>query len=152
MEDRPSLLVLRSHIAYPSPTKTDDYETHGYALKDDDIRATKEVLGLPPRRDRSTCPTTSSSCYRAAGRRGAQEREAWAKRLDAFDGDRAAFDGLPGRRGPPRLGGRPAVVGDPGESVATRKASGACLQALADVVPALVGRRRRPHQQHRAPC
>src|SRR5688500_10676620 len=46
--DRPSLLVLRTHIAHPSPTKTDDPEAHGYALKDEDIRLTKEVMGLPP--------------------------------------------------------------------------------------------------------
>ena len=47
VEDKPSLLVLRSHIAYPSPTKTDDHEAHGYALKDDEIAATKAVMGLP---------------------------------------------------------------------------------------------------------
>ncbi len=46
-EEAPSLIVLRSHIAYPSPDHTDDFETHGYALKDAEIAATKAVMGIP---------------------------------------------------------------------------------------------------------
>jgi len=136
VDDRPSLLVLRSHIAFPSPTKTDDFETHGYALKDDDIRATKGVLGLPVD-ETFFVPDDVLELYRAAGERGAQEREAWAKRLEAYEGDRATFEACLAGEGLP--GWEASLPSwEPGEAVATRKASGACLQALADVVPALV--------------
>ena len=48
VEDRPSLLILRSHIGWPSPHKTDTAKAHGDPLGDDEVRATKEILGLPP--------------------------------------------------------------------------------------------------------
>jgi transketolase len=53
--DAPSLVVLRSHIATPSPTKTGDPAAHGYALVDEDIAATKEVSVFPSTRP-SMCP------------------------------------------------------------------------------------------------
>ena len=136
VEDRPSLVIVRSHIAYPSPTKTDDPDAHGYALKDDDIRATKEVMGLPTE-ETFYVPGDVLALYRAAGTRGRDLREAWAKRLDAYSGDRDAFDAC--LIGPGLPGWEDALPSwEPGASVATRKASGACLQALADLVPALV--------------
>ncbi|MGH9274324.1 MAG: transketolase [Acidimicrobiales bacterium] len=136
VEDRPSLLILRSHIAYPSPTKTDDPATHGYALKDDDIRATKAILGLPED-DTFYVPDDVLELYRAAGARGRDDRDAWIKRMEAFDGDRAAFDACLSAGGLP--GWADALpTWAPGEKVATRVASGKCVQALADVVPALV--------------
>jgi transketolase len=136
VDDRPSLLIVRSHIAYPSPTKTDDPAAHGYALKDDDIRATRAVLGLPE--DESFhVPDDVLELYRAAGARGRADREAWAKRLEAFDGDRAALEACLGATGLP--GWTDALpTWEPGEKVATRVASGKCVQAIADVVPALV--------------
>ena len=135
VEDRPSLVILRSHIAAPSPTKTDDPAAHGYALKDDEIRATKEVLGLPPD-EAFHVPEEVLALYRAAGARGATDREAWEKRLADLAG-RSTFDACLGAAGLP--GWSDALpTWEPGEKVATRVASGACVQALADVVPALV--------------
>src|SRR5919108_662339 len=48
VEDRPSLLVLRSHIGWPSPEFTDTAEAHGNPLGEDEVRRTKGILGLPP--------------------------------------------------------------------------------------------------------
>jgi transketolase len=134
-EGRPSLVILRSHIAYPSPTKTDDPATHGYALKDDDIRQAKAVMGLPD--EAFYVPDDVRELYRAAGERGRDDREAWEKRLDAYTGDRATFDATLAATGLP--GWADALPSwEPGERLATRVASGKVLQALADVVPALV--------------
>src|SRR5437870_6409214 len=47
-EERPSMIVLRSHIGWPSPHKTDTADAHGSPLGEEEIRATKEILGLPP--------------------------------------------------------------------------------------------------------
>jgi transketolase len=136
VDDRPSLVIVRSHIAFPSPTKTDDPAAHGYALKDDEIKATKAILGLPE--DESFyVPDDVLELYRAAGARGRDEREAWVKRMEAFDGDRAALDACLSASGLP--GWADALpTWSPGDKVATRVASGACVQALADVVPALL--------------
>ncbi len=136
VEDRPSLVIIRSHIAYPSPTRTDDAAAHGYALKDEDIRATKAILGLPidvP----FYVPDDVVEMYRAAGERGREDREAWEKRWDAFAGDRAQLAACLSASG---LAGWEAALPawEPGQRVATRVASGDCLQALADLVPALV--------------
>jgi transketolase len=138
VEDRPSLLVLRSHIAYPSPTKTDDHESHGYALFDEEIREAKAVLGLPP--DESFyVPDDVLALYHAAGERGAKARGAWEGRLAALDAtEREAWDACWAQRG--LAGWEQKLPTWPlGEKVATRKASGACLQAAAEVVPGLLG-------------
>ena len=136
-EEAPTLLVLRSHIGWPSPQFTDTAEAHGNPLGEDEVRTTKEILGLPPD-ETFWVPDDVLDHYRAAGRRGRDEREAWEKRLAGYEGDREAWEaclaggGLPGWQ-------EALPTWEPGEKVATRKASGACLQALADKVPGLVG-------------
>jgi transketolase len=77
--------------------------------------------------------------YRAAGRRGRDDRDAWEKRLAALDGgEREVYEACIARRGLP--GWDQALPSwEPGEQVATRRASGRCLQALADTVPGLIG-------------
>ncbi len=137
VDDRPSLLVLRSHIAFPSPSKTDDHEAHGYALFDDEIREAKEVLGIPP--DQTFwVPDDVVELYREAGRRGVEARQAWEARLDALPApERDAYDACLAGRG---LDGwaEKLPTWSVGDEVATRKASGACLQAAAEVVHGLV--------------
>ncbi|MDD9368629.1 MAG: transketolase [Acidimicrobiales bacterium] len=136
-EEAPSLLLLRSHIGWPSPNFTDTAEAHGNPLGDDEIAATKDILGLPT--DQSFyVPDDVLDLYRTAGRRGRERRESWEKRLAAWDGDRETYDACIGRRGLP--GWQDALPSwEAGTKVATRKASGACLQALVDKVPGLMG-------------
>jgi transketolase len=135
-EEAPSLLILRSHIGWPSPKYTDTAAAHGDPLGDDEIAVTKRILGLPP--DQTFwVPDDVLDLYRAAGRQGRDAREAWEKRLTAYDGDRDAWEACMARRGLP--GWQDALPSwSPGEKVATRRASGACLQALADKVPGLI--------------
>ncbi|MGH3667529.1 MAG: transketolase-like TK C-terminal-containing protein, partial [Acidimicrobiia bacterium] len=137
VEDAPSMLILRSHIGWPSPTFTDTAEAHGNPLGDDEIRVTKEILGLPPD-ETFWIPDDVLETYRAAGRRGREEREAWDKRLAGYEGDREAYEACIGQRGLP--GWEDALPSwSPGERLATRKASGKVIEAIADKVPGLVG-------------
>ena len=136
VDDAPSMVIVRSHVAYPSPGQTDNHEAHGYSLFDDEIAATKAVMGLPT--DESFyVPADVVDAYRAAGRRGASERSAWQQRVEALDAQRPEYEACLASRGlagwENKLPSWPA-----GESVATRKASSACLNAMADVVPGLV--------------
>jgi transketolase len=137
VEDRPSMLILRSHIGWPSPTYTDTAVAHGNPLGEDEVARTKEILGLPPGQT-FWIPEEVRELYAEAGSRGREAREAWEKRLASWEGDRVVFDaclsqsGLPGwEEQLPRW--------TPGETIATRKASNACLDALAEAVPGLIG-------------
>jgi transketolase len=137
VEDKPSLLVLRSHIGYPSPKWTDSPKAHGNPFDAEEIAATKEVMGLPP--DQTFyIPDEVLELYREAGRRGRGEREAWEKRLADTDDRRTDFEGALTGHG---LAGWDEALPtwEPGEKVATRVASAACLNAALDGVPALVG-------------
>ena len=110
---QPTLLVLRSHIGWPSPHLTDTAAAHGDPFGADEIRATKEILGPPAGRD-VLGPRRGARLLRQAGRPGRRsERAAWAERFAAWNGDRAAWDaaqaghGLPGwADGLPDLRGR----------------------------------------------
>jgi transketolase len=136
-EDAPSLLVLRSHIGWPSPEFTDTAEAHGNPLGEDEVRRTKEILGLPPD-ETFWVPDDVLELYRAAGRRGREAREAWEKRLAGYEGDREAYEACINRRGLP--GWEEALpTWEPGEKLATRRASGKVIEAIADKVPGLVG-------------
>jgi transketolase len=136
VEDRPSLLILRSHIGYPSPNFTDTAAAHGNPLGEDEVARTKEILGLPAD-ETFWIPDDVLEMYREAGRRGRDQRLAWEKRLAAHDEDRDAYEACMAGTGLP--GWQDALPSwQPGEKLATRKASGACLQALADHVPGLL--------------
>jgi transketolase len=138
IDDAPSMLILRSHIGWPSPNFTDTADAHGNPLGDGEVATTKQILDLPP--DQSFwVPDDVLDFYRAAGRRGRDERDAWEKRLAAVDGgEREVYEACLGGRGLPEWD-ETLPSWQPGETVATRKASGACLQALTDTVPGLIG-------------
>ena len=137
VEDKPSMLILRSHIGWPSPTYTDTPHAHGSPLGEEEVARTKEILGLPPT-ETFYVPDDVADFYRSAGARGREARDEWEKRLAGFTGDRAAYDACMGQTG---VNGWESALPrwNAGEKVATRKAGGACLGALAEVVPGLVG-------------
>jgi transketolase len=135
-EDRPSMLILRSHIGWPSPKWTDTKEAHGQPLGEDEVHVTKEILGLPT--DTTFyVPDDVADMYRRCGARGKEAHAAWRARLDAWEGERTELDACLAGRG---LAGWETKLPswEPGEQVATRVASAKCLGAMLDVVPGLV--------------
>ena len=136
VEDRPSLIVLRSHIGWPSPKFTDTAAAHGNPLGEDEIRVTKELLGLPPD-EKFWVPAEVRDLYRQCIPRGQALRKEWQARVDGWGGDRKQLEACLDGRG---LDGWEAQLPtfEAGTKLATRKASGQCLQAVADVVPGLV--------------
>ncbi len=135
--DRPSLVIVRTIIGTPAPLSSGSPGAHGYVIFDEEIAATKELIGLPPDSTFYTDPDVVSQ-YREAGLRGSAEREAWQHRVAGFDGDRTSLEsqlsgtGLPGWE-------ESLPTFDAGDSIATRKASNVTLQALSSVVPGLSG-------------
>ena len=98
VEDQPSLIVLRSHIGWPSPHLTDTAKAHGDPFGADEIRETKEVLGLPPD-ETFWVPDEVLDLYRRCVPRGQALRAEWEERFDAWTGDRPAWEAAWAGRG-----------------------------------------------------
>jgi transketolase len=135
-EDAPSLIILRSHIGWPSPKYTDTEHAHGNPLGEDEVRVVKEILGLPPN-ETFYVPEDVLSLYRDAGVRGRPGREEWEKRLASLHLDRAAWDACLAGSGVNGWEGK-LPTWSVGDKLATRRANGACIQGLVDVVPGLM--------------
>ena len=97
-EARPTLLVLRSHIGWPAPNLTDTADAHGTPFKPEEIRTTKEILGLPPD-ETFWVPDDVREFYAQQITRGERDHAAWSERFAAWDGDRAAWDAAHAGRG-----------------------------------------------------
>jgi transketolase len=135
--ERPSLLILRSHIGWPSPHKTDTKEAHGEPLGADEIRETKALLGLPPEEE-FYVPHDVLEYYRAAGRRQRDEREAWEEHLGLLsDEERADYEACKAGKG---LKGwqEKLPTFEAGSKLATRKSVNQCVNATAAEIPGLI--------------
>ncbi len=137
VEDRPSLIILRSHIGYPSPHLTDTAKAHGDPFPPEEIALTKELLGLPP--DQSFwVPDDVIEFYRSCIPRGQALRSDWDRRYQAWGGDRDRFEaGLEGHGLPGWEAKLPTFAPEEGP-MATRKAIKACLDATGDSIPGIM--------------
>jgi transketolase len=142
MEDpeRPTVVILRSHIGWPSPKYTDTAFAHGNALGEDEVRAVKVILDLPPD-ETFFAPEDVVAYYREAGTRGQDEHRAWDERhatLRTAEPQMAdEFDACLAQRGLPGWEAKLPTF-QAGESIATRAASKKVLDAILDVVPGIV--------------
>ncbi|MHB8681081.1 MAG: transketolase [Acidimicrobiales bacterium] len=136
VEDRPSMLVLRSHIGWPSPTKTDTAAAHGSPLGDEEIARTKEILGLPPDQQ-FWVPDEVLALYRRCIERGQALHAEWRRRFEGWNGDRSTWDACQSGRG---LQGWESKLPnfEAGASIATRRALKQCIDATIEVIPGLV--------------
>jgi transketolase len=136
-DTRPSLIVCRTHIGYGLPTRHDTAKAHGEPPGEEELRAAKVALGWPTE-PAFLIPEEARQPFTDAARRGAEERAAWLQRLERHpqaEMIRRAFAGSL----PDGLEGAVPVfpVSEKGE--ATRASSGKALNALAGVVPELMG-------------
>jgi transketolase len=139
--DRPSIIVCRSHIAYGSPNKQDTAEAHGSPLGAEEVRLTKQALGMPPD-EQFWVPDDVLARYRVALMEGEERQQNWAALFERYAAEhRDAAEML-----------RAAIAGElpdgwdaempaweSGAKVATRAASGKVLDAVAPRIPTLVG-------------
>ncbi|WSP39765.1 transketolase [Streptomyces sp. NBC_01244] len=138
---RPSLVALRTIIGWPSPGKRNSGKIHGSALGAAEAAATKEAMGLDPRRSFDV-PDEVLAHARQVGERARADVKAWAKRYADWragaPGRAAEFDRISVRELPE--GWTDALpVFEAGGQIATRKASGDVLSALAGTLPELWG-------------
>ncbi len=140
-DDRPSLIIVQSHIGFGSPNKQDSQKAHGSPLGEDEVRLTKEAYGWDP--DKSFyVPDEAAEAYADVPERGRQLQSEWDERMSAY---RDAHADLAGELDQFISGDLPAGWDaglprfDPGDDpIATRKASEQVIQWAAAALPTLV--------------
>ncbi|MFW9097493.1 transketolase [Corynebacterium striatum] len=139
--ERPSFIRVKTVIGYPAPNKMNTGGVHGAALGDDEVAATKEVLGFDPAQTFEVSDEVTNHT-RKLRERGAQAHVEWQEKFDAWASAnpeaKALFDRMQARELPENFDAE-LPTWDAGESVATRKASEATIQALAAAVPEMWG-------------
>ncbi len=139
-DGRPTLIAARTHIGWGSPNKQDTSAAHGSPLGPDEVTATKEFYGWPTEPP-FLIPPEVERWKGEMIERGDAHREAWGATLDAY---RAAFPALAAEFERTMDGRLPddwessVPVFPAGEKVATRKAGGAAMNAIAHAVPELI--------------
>jgi len=141
VDDRPSLVIVRSHIGYGSPNKQDSSKAHGSPLGEEEVRLTKEAYGWPAEPD-FLVPDEVSEHFREGIGRGEQLVSEWDEKLEAY---RAAEPGLAAELDmivngtlPDRWDAEIPTFRPEDGRVATRKASQQVIQWAAARVPQLV--------------
>jgi transketolase len=135
--DRPSMIIVRSHIGFGAPNAVDTAKAHGNPLGAEEVAATKKALGWDPEKQ-FFVPDEVSTHMNQVERGSALETE-WQQRLatwsQKFPRDRetwdAAWAGKIGSWTPPDFA--------PGESLATRAAGKQIMQAFKHAVPTMIG-------------
>jgi len=139
--DRPSLIVLKTIIGWPSPGKQNTGKIHGSALGADELAATKRVLGFDPEKS-FVVPDDVIAHTRALGQRAAEVRAAWQESFDAWatanPERKALLDRLQAHALPEGIADALPVF-EAGKDVSTRAASGQVINALAAELPELWG-------------
>lgn len=139
--ERPSFIRVKTVIGYPAPTKMNTGGVHGAALGDDEVAATKEVLGFDPEKTFHIDDEVLAHT-RKLRERGAKKHAQWQEEFDAWAADnaenKALFDRISARELPESFDAE-LPVWEPGDAIATRKASEATIQALAAALPEMWG-------------
>ncbi len=140
--DKPSLIVLKTVIAWPAPSAQNTEAAHGSALGADEVAATKEVLGFDPAKTFEV-PADVLAHTRSLVERGKAWGAAWDEQYDAWAAANpegaALLHRIKDRRLPEGIEDALPVFEADAKGVATRAASGKVINALAPVLPELWG-------------
>jgi len=140
-KDRPSIIICHTHIGKGSPNKQDTAAAHGEPLGEEEVKLTKEALGLPLE-PAFFVPEVVREIFLKASARGDEMMEGWKAKFAAWrkaHPDLAAYwDAAHGRTLPAGLEGRLPSF-EVGKELGTRRASGEVLQVLTTEVAGLIG-------------
>jgi transketolase len=140
--DQPSLIVLRTLIAWPAPKAQGTGKAHGSALGEEEVAATKKIMGLDPD-EHFHVPEEVIEHTRSLVERGKDQQAAWEQDFEKWKAregtDVDLWQRLQTRTLPDEIADvLPTFEADP-KGMATRKASGAVINAIAGVMPELWG-------------
>lgn len=139
--DKPSIIILKTIIGWPAPTKQNTGKIHGSALGAEELAATKTVMGFDPEQSFVVADEVIAHT-RGAVERGAERHAAWQSRFDAWAAAnperKALLDRMLAGELPEGLDAALPVF-EGGTSVSTRAASGKVINAIAGVLPEFWG-------------
>ncbi len=139
---RPSLILVRTHIGYGSPKKQDNFSAHGSPLGEEELQATKKVLGWPTL-EKFYLPQEAVDCFRLAINKGAQAQEEWQRKMEVYRKDfpkeAAEFDLILSGRLPEDWAADLPKWKPSDKPMATRVAGGEALNALAKRITNIIG-------------
>ncbi len=138
---KPSLIRMHSVIAWPAPKLRGTAKSHGSALGDEEIAATKKELGLNPD-EKFAMPDDVFAHVRAVKERGAAAHAAWNKKFEEWktkSPERATLLNRLQKRELPAGWDSQLPVFEPGKDLATRAASGHVINAIAKTLPEFWG-------------
>ena len=133
---KPSIIILKTLIGEPSP-HTNTAAVHGYSLKDEEIKETKKILGIPEN-ETFWIPEDVSEYYREAGARGEETRKKWQE-SSLLSADKSELWATLSGSGLIEGWQQSLPLWEEGDTVATRKASNECIQSLMGFMPGLIG-------------
>jgi transketolase len=136
---RPSIIMVRTHIAYGSPNKHDTAEAHGSPLGEEEIKLTKEFYGWDPEKQ-FFVPDEALVQFRKAGEEGKKKEDAWQKLFSEYKNQNPALaleleNIRKGNFGEEWKKALPTFT----DAMATREASGKTLNAIAPFLPSMIG-------------
>ncbi|MGW6935830.1 transketolase [Lentzea sp. NPDC054927] len=140
--DKPSFILLRTIIGFPAPKKQNTGAAHGAALGEDEVKATKEILGFDPEQTFEVSDEVLNHT-REAVKRGEHAKAQWQPTFDAWaqanPENKKLLDRLIARQLPDGWADALPVYPVDAKGVPTRKASGEVINALAAALPELWG-------------
>jgi transketolase len=142
VEDKPSLIIVRTHIAQGSPNKHDTAGAHGSPLGEEEVKLTKQNIGWPSLEPFFVPPEALEHARRCV-ERGAEYESEWTTRFDAYKAEHpelaGEFERIVAGRLPEGWDAEVPRFHASGTMTATRKSSETVLQWAAAQVPELVG-------------
>ncbi len=138
-DDRPSLILARTTIGFGSPNKAGTSKVHGSPLGPDEVKLTKEALGIPLEPDFYVAEEALSE-YRSAIEKGSVEEQDWESRFSAYAQvypaeAKTLQDAIDGNLGSDWINALPTIS----DTIATRKSGEVVLNAIQDYLPTLIG-------------
>lgn len=139
---RPSLIKVRTHIGYGSPNKANTASAHGSPLGEEEVKLVKKNFGFDPDRYFEV-PDEVLNYYREAGKKGTEKEREWNQLYKAYKEKYATlaheYELLSSGKLPEGWKEKLPVFKGDEKPMATRKASGKVLNAIADAIPNLIG-------------
>lgn len=141
--EQPTLIILRTQIAFGSPNKAGSESSHGAPLGEDEIKATKENLGYPSLEPFYVDPDAKAWCKDHCSTRGKELQSDWEDRFaayrDAFPAEADEFEAMMAGELPEDWDAEVPDFAELEKAEATRGSSGKVLQGLAARIPNLIG-------------
>ena len=141
--DRPTLIIVQSHIGYGSPNKQDSYEAHGSPLGEEEVRLTKRFYGWPEEAKFLVPEEVIAHFRQGLGQRGRALSSAWSAKLEAYGAQYPELadqlQQMQTRKLPARWDQDLPEFPADAKGMAGRVASSKVLNAIAQRVPWLIG-------------